>query len=318
MKKLERNQPFYLNIATQEPHACTWKEVGSRIPGMPAHWPDWMPPGMPTTPALLAAFRRFAAAVVFLDQEFGRLMQGLKSLDLLQNTLVVFTTDHGMSGPRGKGTLYRLGTEIALIMRLPDSHLAGSEFKLPVSNISFRSTLAEAVGVSTVDHPQGASIWSAILNPEERTAQPVFLERNFHGEKPWHTEQDYIDCYDPIRAARTDRFLYLKNFLPQAKPPEPLNEVINTGLHSWHQWEQSWQLPSSTRPKEELYDLTLDPHELKNVADDPQYGTQLQELRKQTSTWMQSTADFLPCDPPQRPEPPGWGPYWPPISHKSD
>lgn len=237
-------------------------------------------------------------------------MQGLQDLDLVQNTLVVFTTDHGMSGPRGKGSLYGLGTEIALLMRLPGMAYANTDIHFPVSNISFRATLAEAVGISTVDQPQGKSLWPAICRIETPHPEPIFLERNFHGEKPWRTEADYIDCYDPVRAVRTERFLYIRNFLPRAKPPEPLPGSGRSELIDWRDWDRSFNFPAYPRPEEELYDLQLDPLELNNVATHPEYQQALQEFRAQTAQWMADTNDFLPFAPPKRPEQPGWGPNW--------
>ncbi|MCC5842547.1 MAG: sulfatase-like hydrolase/transferase [Opitutales bacterium] len=307
-------RPFYLNIGTQEPHACIWKDVGGRIPPMPPDWPGWTPPGMPRTPALEAAFRRFAAAVVLVDQEFGRLLRGLEELGLAANTLVVFTTDHGMSGPRGKGSLYGLGTEIALLMRPPGEAHAGATRSFPVSNISFRATFAEAAGIATVDTPAGRSIWKAAMGEGGPPDDALFLERNFHGEKPWRTEDDYIDCFDPIRAVRTATHLYIRNFRPEAKPPEPLPGVALVTDQSWENWETSWALPAPprTRPAEELYLLAEDPLELHNLAADPAHAATLAAHRSRLDAWMTATGDFLPEPPPVRPEEPGWGPHCPP------
>lgn len=312
LRNRDASRPFYLNIGTQEPHACIWKDVGERIPAMPAQWPGWMPPGMPRTPSLELAFRRFAAATVLVDREFGRLMAGLQDLNLADNTLVIFTTDHGMSGPRGKGSLYGLGTEITLLMRLPNHASAGQTIDFPVSNISLRATLAQAAGITTMDPTQGASIWPQITSDCPTEEDVIYLERNFHGEKPWRTEEDYIDCLDPIRAVRSDRFLYIRNFDPSAKPAEPVAEVIAINDQHWQNWERSWQLSENLRQPEELYDLQADPLEQHNLATEPSYAPVLMEMRSRLQTWMTATGDYIPGPPPARPEAPGWGPHWPP------
>lgn len=314
LRQRDRSRPFYLNIATQEPHACIWKDVGTRIPALPASWPGWMPPGMPHTPALEEAFRRFAAAVVFTDAEFGRLLRGLDELGLAENTLVVFTTDHGMSGPRGKGTLFGLGTEIALLMRQPGVLPAGESRAFPISNLSFRATFAEAAGIHTITTPTGASFWAAALDPATAPPAPLFLSRNFHGEKPWRTEADYVDLFDPLRAVRTATHLYVRCLDPAAKPAEPQPGVRPTNEQNWENWELSWTLSAVPRPVEELYDLRTDPLELTNVATDPAHATTLNELRGYLATAMRETHDFLPGPPPVRPHPPGWGSRWPASS----
>ena len=311
LRARDASRPFYLNIGTQEPHACIWKDVGGRIPPMPETWSGWTPPGMPRTPALEAAFRRFAAAVVFLDNEFGRLLRGLEELGLADNTLIVFTTDHGMAGPRGKGSLYGLGTEIALLMRLPCGADAGTTRCFPVSNVGFRATLAEAACIETDDTPVGPSFWPAARGQGSPPEDAVFLSRNFHGEKPWRAEPDYIDCYDPIRAVRTGTHLYIRNFRPEAKPPEPLSGVAWLPDQDPKQWATSWTLPTQSRPEEELYLLAEDPLELHNVAADPAQAATLATLRSRLDAWMSATGDFLPDPPPDRAEEPGWGPAWP-------
>lgn len=310
LARRDEGRPFYLNLATQEPHACTWHEVGGRIPAMPDDWRSWMPDGMPRTPALERAFRRFAACVVLLDQEFGRLLAGLDRLDLAGDTLVGFTTDHGMSGPRGKGSLYGLGTEIALLMRWPGVLPANKKIEGPVSNLDFRPTFAQACGIPLSSEVRGGSFWPAALTGSRTGRGEIFLERNYHGEMPWRTEADYIDCYDPLRAVRTEDFLYIRNFIPEAKPPEPGLGLSACGPQDWANWSMSWKIPRSQRPEEELYDLRRDPFEQWNVAAQAEYFAELQSLRIKLAEWQRSSGDFLPAQPPPRPELPGWGDNW--------
>jgi len=311
LRNRDRTRPFYLNLATQEPHACIWKDVGSRIPALPADWPGWMPPGMPRTPALQEAFRRFAAAVSHLDTHVGRLLRGLDELGLAEDTLVVFTTDHGMCGPRGKGTLLGLGTEIALLLRLPGGAHAGRVVDFPVSNLGFRATMADAAGIPTLGTPTGASFWGAALGRRPPPGEPLLLTRNFHGEKPWRTEAGYVDLFDPLRAVRTRDHLYIRRFRPEAKPDEPSTDLTPATIQAWEQWERSWVLPATARPADELYDLATDPCELRNVAADPARAETLAALRAQLARLMYETGDFLPGPPPFRPHPIGWGSRWP-------
>lgn len=305
------NRPFYLNIATQEPHACIWQDVGKRIPALPPDFIPWVPPAMPRTPALEAAFHRFASAVAFLDREFGRLLRGLEELALADNTLVVFTTDHGMAGPRGKGSLYGVGTEIALLMRQPGVLPASAVREAPVSNVHFRATLAEAAGLTPVSACESASFWSLAREGGAPVDHRLYLERNYHGEKPWRTEADYIDCYDPIRAVRTARYLYVRNFRPGAKPAEPTIPANVLPSPHWETWITSWSLPEEPRPEQELYDLARDPLEQCNLAQTPEYAGVLEELDHDLSRWMLDTSDFTLGHPPTRPEGLGWGPRWP-------
>jgi len=142
-------------------------------------------------------------------------------------------------------------------------------------------------------------------------AEPtLFLSRNFHGEKPWRNEPDYIDCYDPLRALRTDTHLYLRRFLVHTKPAEPLPDLVPYATPDWTAWEKSWPLSTSPRHEEELYDLRRDPLELHNLAADAGHAGILSAFRDQLALAMTSTRDFLPGPKPTAPEPPGWGPAW--------
>lgn len=314
LRTRDPGRPFYLNIATQEPHACTWNAVGGRIPALPEGGPVWLPPGMARTPALEGAFHRFASAVAHLDRQFGRLLDGLDRLGLADDTLVVFTTDHGMAGPRGKGWLYGLGTEIALLARHPRSLGAGAVCDTLVSNIDFRPTWCELAGLPAPADIDGRSFAACFGNPSHTHRDALFLTRNFHGERPTRREPDYVDCHDPLRAIRTRDALYIRTFAPEVKPPDPTPAQVQP-LPSlpWSEWHASWAFPSAPRPVEELYDLRVDPLETIDRAAAPEARALLEGLRDRLAREMAATGDHLPGPPPPRPEPPGWGPNWPAV-----
>ncbi len=282
LERRDRSRPFYLNIATQEPHACTWPAVGGRIPALPPDTPVWNPPGMPDYPGKEEDFRRFAASIAFMDLHIGRLLAGIDRLGLRETTVVVFTTDHGISGPRAKGTLYGLGTEIAFLLRLPDGRHAGETRNTLLSNLDFRPTWCEAFGLPPPEHIDGRSFWSVIGQPDAPHRDHLYLERNFHGEKLRPDDADWTDLYDPIRAIRTPEHLYIRHYIPDA-----------------------W--PGRFRPSEELYDLVSDPRENHSVCD----PARLESFRRLQESEARALADFVPGPPPPRLEQPGWGPAWP-------
>ncbi|MCC5848035.1 MAG: sulfatase [Verrucomicrobia bacterium] len=285
----DESRPFYLNIATQEPHACTWPAVGGRIPAIPSGAPVWDPPGMPDYPGKADDFRRFAAAIAFMDHHIGRFLTGLDRLGLRESTVVVFTTDHGISGPRAKGTLYGLGTEIAMLLRLPDGRHAGETRETLLSNLDFRPTWCEAFGLAPPENMDGKSFWSVIDQPDAAHRDHLYLERNYHGEKLRPDDEDWTDLYDPIRAIRTPERLYIRHFRPDA-----------------------W--PDLVRPDEELYDLEQDPAETSPISD----ATGLRAFRDQLMAEAKTLGDFVPGPPPPRPEAPGWGKNWHQVDAAAD
>lgn len=277
------SRPFYLNLATQEPHACSWASVGDRIPALPAGTPVWSPPGMPDYPGKRDDFQRFAASIAFMDHHIGRFLDGLDALGLRDSTTVVFTTDHGMSGPRAKGTLYNLGTEIALLLRLPDGRHAGETRDTLLSNLDFRPAWCEALGLSPPSNIDGTSFWPVLDRPQHPHRHSLYLERNYHGEKLRPEDGDWTDLYDPIRAIRSLDHLYIRHYRPDA-----------------------W--PGRFRASEELYDLVSDPREEHSIAST--HPDVLAHYRNELESAARDLGDFIPRPPPPRPKEPGWGPHW--------
>jgi arylsulfatase A-like enzyme len=268
---------------------------------------------MPRTPALEKAFReRFAASIAYMDFHFGRLIDGLRQQQLLEDTLIVFTTDHGMSGPRGKSSLYGLGTEIALMLRLPGGEHAGETRDQLITNIDFRPTWTDAAGVDPVNKSDGRSFWQTAADPQAPHHDDLFLCRNFHGQRPFRVEEDYLDLYNPLRAVRSPSYLYIRNYSPFAHPKYPTPDTcVANGSENWG---SSWSLPEDPPPPEELYDLENDPYEIRNIAKDPHYRNALLEARKRLETYIRDTNDFIPGLPPVRPCEPTWGENWPVVS----
>lgn len=310
----ERSRPFYLNIGTQDPHASTWHRVGNEIPELPDDdTPVWMPEGMLRTPALEAAFRRFAAAIAHMDHSFGQLLDGLKALGHDRDTIVIFTTDHGVSGPRAKGHLYGIGTEIALLIRRPDEPQGGTVRDHLIGNVDFRPTLCEAIGIDPVSTVQGRSFWPLMDDANADHQDAIFLERNYHGEKRQPDDPDYVDLYDPVRAVRTKHHLYIRNFHPDVRPAEPLpNDLPSAPTEEdWRTWQAYRRhIVTRNRPPSELYDLTDDPLEWVNRSGQAEMASLETACAKRLQEWMRETGDFIPDPPPPRPEPPGWGPHW--------
>ena len=202
-------------------------------------------------------------------------------LGLADNTLVVFTTDHGIAGVRAKGTLYDAGTEIALMMRLPGVIAGDLVIPQVIQNIDIAPTLLEAAGVPIPSTMQGKSFWLLLTGDAYEPHDAIVIERNWHGD------------YDPMRAVRTERYHYICNFaeapLKAWLPDEmPVTTAALEGTR-FHVWPR----PELPRGKEELFDVINDPDEWVDLAKDPVYQDIKQALRKRLDVWMRETDDPL-------------------------
>ena len=297
----DRTRPFYLNIGSQEPHPCTWGMADTRFGGAVAPDDVYIPPGMVDTPGARRQFGRFAAAIRYMDEHFGRLLRGLERLGHAEDTLVVFTTDHGIMShrQRSKGSLYDKGCEIALLARMPDRQNAGAAVRHLVQNIDVVPTLGEFAGVDVPADLPGRSFLPLIAGAGDyRPHEAIFTERNFHGEGRYFGEQPatalhFVDRFDPIRAVRTDAWHYIRYFDPTIR------------CRPWLPWEVAAvqrqtdeefpDLPQETEPrvKEELYHVAHDPLEFINMADRPDLQRVKADLAGQLQAWMERTGDFI-------------------------
>ena len=102
-----------------------------------------------------------------------------------------------------------------------------------------------------------------------------------------------------MRSVRTQDFKYIRNFLPSRPYLQPCAyKDAKSILIALREWNEAGKLDevqsllfSEVRPEEELYDVNADPHEVKNLAGDPDYAEKLKELRGRLDTWMEETGD---------------------------
>lgn len=315
------SQPFLLHVGTQEVHASQWQKKfpprdarGENLTLRKYAWIDEQHTAvldsyMPDTPAMRAEAARFAGCLAYHDFHVGRLFGALDLLGLRERTLVVFTTDHGVSGLHAKGTLYDMGTETALLMRGPGLP-SGTVVEDLVSNIDLAPTMLEACEIPVPEHVHGRSVWRRAKTREGSHRERLFTERNYHGGLAEPRGDGTSANYDPIRSVRTPQYHLIRNFDPEAKrqwTPEDVPFLSDT-YPMW--FDQMASPPTEPRPEIELYDVSADPAERANIADDPAVADVRRELIAALDNWMRDTSDPLLNGPiPDRasawPNPPG-------------
>lgn len=269
-----RRQPMLMVAGMWEVHR-PWPPE-DYTPADPQHVdvPAYLPDNAETRSDIAA----FHGSIRQMDEAFGRLLRAVDRHTDPDNTLVIFTTDHGAAFPRAKGTLYDPGVHVALIARPPRRWgIDGGRRGALVSHLDLVPTLLEAAG-------QEAPTWL-----EGRPLRPV-LTRDIASRDDGRAlffEKSYHDTYDPIRAVRTRTHKLIENFLPGT--PMPLAKDLaesRTGAAM-----RAEDFPP--RPPIELYDLDADPNEQVNLADDPMVADIRGSLRTQLERWMRATADPL-------------------------
>ncbi|MDB4338887.1 sulfatase [bacterium] len=289
----KKGQPFFMQVqlhggklrgASAAQYAAFDKQVKDVLGEVTDSGSVTLPPYYPRDPVLLKDWSTYLDSVRMTDHHVGLVIKRLKEEQLLDNTLIVFFTDHGISHARGKQFLYDEGTRIPLIVRGPGVQ-AGSTRTDLVEHIDIAAFSLAAAGIKAPEKMQGQNILARDFRPK----QSVFAARDRCGE-----------AADRIRSVRTDRYLYIRNFYPQHPLLMPSTykdgKLIIQRLRELHASgnlnalsEQLLFAP--TRPPEELYLYGQDVWQTKNLAEDPDHAEALVRHRQRLSRWIKESRD---------------------------
>lgn len=246
-----------------------------------------LPPYYPRDPVLLRDWAAYLDAVRFTDKHVGDVLARLEKEGILDSTLIIFTTDHGISHARGKQFLFDEGTHVPFVVRGPGVERGKVRNDL-IELIDLGPVSLAAAGVAVPAIMQGRNILARDYAPREH----VFAARDRCDE-----------TVERIRSVRDERFLYIRNFHPQRPHLQPNaykdgKSIVQSlrALHAAGRLDPVAEalLFSPTRAPEELYEWTTDRWQLKNLAGSPAHQATLLKLRARLDRWMVETADKGP------------------------
>ncbi len=231
---------------------------------------------LPDEPGIRRDLADAQGMVRAIDRGVGTVLDALSDAGVDEDTLVIFTTEHGLAMPRAKGSVYDPGIESALLMSLPGVIEPGTRYQELISNVDVLPTILDLIDEGVPERVSGRSFLALLRGGDYTPRGRVFAEMTWH------------DAYNPVRAIRTRRFKYVRNFwrLPNVY-------LTHDVRHSPSGEEVRDEFERPNRPYEELYDLEVDPHERENVAGDDGYEGTTAELREELREWMETTDDPL-------------------------
>jgi len=278
-----------------------------------------MPPFLPDVPTVREDLADYMGEVQAFDASLGVLIDELMAAGEYTDTLIVVSGDHGPPGfPHGKCNLYDFGTRVALAIAGPGVH-GGRVVDDFVSLPDLAPTCLEAGAVDVPEVMTARSLWPVLKSDREGQVDPqrtsVFLGRERHVAR---ARDGYLPY--PQRGIRTDDYLFIINFKPDRYPlgnpyrldgdnpptTEELTENTFVTLadedqgptKAWivkhrndPEWKHYYEHAYGKRPRQELFDLKKDPHQMHNVADDPAYAEITDQLHQRLMTELQRTGD---------------------------
>ena len=289
LKARPKDKPFFLWLAALDPH----RDYHEGILGEP-HQPEdaKLPPYHVDTPGTRADYALYYDEISRLDKYLGHVFAELEEQGVADNTLVLFFSDNGRPFPRDKTTVYDSGVRTPWIVRWPDRVKSGTTCRRLVSVIDIAPTLLSLAGVkpSSSSTFVGRNFLPLLEDPDSAPIRDfIFAEKNWH------------DFEDHARAARDERFKYIRNdysdlpLTPSADSARsPTYEALKAAKESNTLTKAQNVVFRAPRSAEELYDTVADPFELNNLADDPGHAGNLERLRNALVGWEKLTGDTVP------------------------
>jgi len=277
----QAQQPFFLSVGFIETHR------DFPAPG-PGDNPNYvLPPSrLPDTPEIRGDMAGYITMARRLDRNVGAILAALHARGLADQTLVVYTTDHGIAFPGMKCTLSDHGLGVALIVRGPWGFDGGKVCDAMVTHLDLFPTICETARLPAPSWLQGKSLVPLARGEATQLHEAIFAEINYHC------------AYEPQRCVRTSRHKFIKRF-DNRRAPILVNCDNGPSKSVW--LAAGWKEQASA--EEELYDLLFDPPETRNLVREPGHEPTARRMREQLQDWMEKTDDPLLRGP--IPTPPG-------------
>ena len=271
-------QPFFARITFGGTHR-SW----NRDPQRPIDTKDVeLPPYYPDTEFVRRDWANGLEQMQLVDREVGALLQRLEDEGLSDNTIVFFIADHGRCHIRGKQFLYDGGIRIPMIMRWPGKVEPGQVNKDLVMSIDICQTILDAAGIEAPVPLHGKNL----LGQEVKNRKYVFAARDKMDE-----------THDAMRAIRSKDFKLIHNLMPERaycqfnrykEASYPVLAEMNVMNLKGQLTPEQAAFFAPSKPEYELFDLKKDPHEVNNIADNPEYADIKQELISALESWRKN------------------------------
>lgn len=323
----DADQPFCFWFGATEPHRGFDRGIGKRngidldqivVPGF-----------LPDTPEIRSDLADYMYEIQWFDSHLQRMIEHLESINELDNTLVIVTSDNGMAFPRAKANLYEYGIHMPLAIAWPDRIPAGQDTDDLVSLIDVTRTIFAAAQVAPkqADKMPGSNL----LPRYAGSADKVTPARKFvYSGRERHSSSRFRTLGYPCRCVRTATHLYIRNFAPERYPAgapqkydsprfDDSDKLVQGRLGAkeggYHDIDAcptlDWMIANQAmpdagrlltfsvglRPGEELYDIRSDSACLVNLAESPEHAETKKQLADQLETYLYETGDVRVTDP---------------------
>lgn len=315
--KQANGKPFFLQANVDNTHRPFQKHIAINA-GLPKVDPEKvnLPPHWPDTPKTRQDYAEYLTTVQHADAVIGAILETVKEMGQLDNTIFIYSSDQGFCYHRAKATAYDWGVHVPFSVTGPGVK-GGKVSDALIGHVDIMPTILDFAGIAIPETVQGKSL-RPVLEGRRKDVGRKFIvsEHNAHGGSP----QEYY----PTRSITDGRYRYIWNMAYERVPDFDIDTMATDPnwrkvphQPAWMPWDATpsdiWQnnaceeiilhkdkfpeayrllKESMFRPEFELYDLKNDPHETKNLAANPEYKAVVQRLDKTLKKWMESENDI--------------------------
>lgn len=269
LKNYNNEENFFLSFgffATHRPYPNV--ENRTEIPLICPH-------GFPNVENIRKDFKEYNESAKHLDKCFGEIIRAIKEKNLWEDSMIIFSTDHGIAYPFGKSSLSDLGLGVSLMIKLPNSEEAVVHDSL-VSHLDIWPTFCDYLEIKLpAAGLRGESLRPIMEGIKDEIHQELYFEMNFH------------TTYEPARAIRTKRYKYIEYMGDSSA-----FHLSNINESSVKEYYVELGLKDKKKEKIQLYDLKYDPDEKNNLVNSLNYQKIRENLSRKLSKWRKETHDY--------------------------
>ncbi|TBW28042.1 sulfatase [Gramella sp. KN1008] len=306
LSDLNEDEPWFFWYGAREPHRRYEYGSGQKVAGKKITDIDSVPSFWPDNEIVRNDMLDYALEIEYADSHMERMIATLEKRGLLDNTIIVFTSDHGMPFPRCKAQEYEYSNHVPLAIMWPKGlKNPGRVIDDMVSFIDFAPTFLELAGIefdkSGMHSSPGISLTDILFSDKNGQVNPdrdmVLIGKERHDySRP--DNQGY-----PIRGIVSDEYLYLYNYdisLWPAGNPEigyldidgsPTKSEILRLFRSGKD-DSYWQWSMGKRKvNEEFYKIDTDKECMQNLANVPEFNHEMSDMKRRMYTMLKDQED---------------------------
>lgn len=300
-----QDQPFFFWLGTKEPHRGYKKGIGAANGINPDHIK--VPNFLPNTHEVRSDIADYFFEIQWADNHLVRAIDYLEKKGMLDNTLVVYTSDNGMPFPRAKATSYNYGVHMPMAMMWGNKIKPERYVTDFINSVDLAPTFLDISGANIPNNLSGKSLLPLLLSDKSGQIEPsrtytvTGTERHgwarpngaTYGRRAIHTQDwVYIRNYNPERWPLGDpdfndsaRDISYSDAAGGPTKDYLMDNVNDPNVKPFH------KLLFGKLPADELYNVKVDPAQVNNLAHKPEHQARMAKLKTQLNLRLKEDHD---------------------------